>query len=345
MALWHDPDFVFVIAEIGVNHNGSADTARKLVDVATKAGADAVKFQTFDTDALAASSADMARYQKKNLKREGDQASMLRALELDATDYSMLKDHCVSAGIKFMSTPFDEGSADLLEGLGVELFKISSGDLTHPQLLTHVARKGLPMVVSTGMGNMGEIEQALEVIANNGDPEVALLHCVSNYPAAMEDCNLSAMATMHQAFNVPVGWSDHTIGNVSTIAAVAMGASIIEKHFTLDKTMEGPDHSSSLEPDELKDIVASIRMVSSAIGDGIKRPTAAERETALVARRSLVAAKDIAAGQELSADSIVAKRPGTGIAPGMSEDVVGLKAARDIAADTVLKWSDFGGQS
>lgn len=332
----------FVIAEIGVNHNGELDLAKKLIDVAAEAGADAVKFQTFNAEQLATRSVAKAEYQKNNDGAEGSQLEMLKKLELSTPDLAACKAHCESAGIRFLSTPFSEDAADLLQDLGVDGFKVSSGDLTHLPFLKHMAAKKLPMIISTGMGTMGEIEDAVKAIEEAGDPPLGILHCVSNYPAAPGEANLSAMDTIAKAFGRATGWSDHTEGDAISIAAIARGARILEKHYTLDRSLPGPDHAASLEPGELQQLIASLRSVEAAIGDGVKRPQPSELNTAKVARRSIVSAKDIKAGEALDMTSLTFKRPGTGLPPKMIELLTGRVAARDIPADTVISLEDVG---
>jgi N,N'-diacetyllegionaminate synthase len=334
---------LYFIAEAGVNHNGELDKALALVDVAAAAGADAVKFQTFDTSALATANAPKAAYQSRNDDRHDGQFEMLKALELSRDDWRAIKDRCGEKGIEFLSTPFDLGSADLLEDLGVNAFKVSSGDLTYHQLLIHLARKGRPIIISTGMADMGDVEEAVAVIEKNGNPPLSILHCVSDYPCRPEDCNLSVIPIMRAMFGRPIGWSDHTDGEVTGLASVALGAKLIEKHFTLDRNLPGPDHKASLEPDALAAFICNVRIVEAAMGDGRKRPTAAEIDTASVARRSLVSLVPIAKGERLSAQNCGARRPGSGLPPSMLDAVLGLKAARDIPVGTVLALADFGG--
>lgn len=327
----------FVIAEAGVNHNGSLEMAQALIDVAAKAGADAVKFQTFHADDLATAAAPKAQYQKETTDADESQLEMLRRLELDADAHRMLMKHCEEKGVLFMSSPFDEGCADLLEGLGVEAFKIPSGELTNLPFLRHVAAKGRPMIVSSGMATLTEVEAAVEAIRAAGDPGLALLHCVSAYPAAPEDANLRAIDTLAKAFEVPAGWSDHTRGTAIPLAAVARGACVIEKHFTLDRTLPGPDHRASLEPAELSALVRDIRDVEVALGNGIKAPTPAEEDTARVARKSLVAARDLAAGTVLASGDLAARRPGTGLPPARLEEMLGRRLSVDLAEGTLLE--------
>lgn len=330
---------VFIIAEAGVNHNGCLDIAKRLVDEAVKAGADAVKFQTFIPEQVVAKVAERASYQQANMPgHQESQLEMIRRLALSDEEFSELKIYCDRAGIMFLSTPFDYYSADLLDRLEVPLFKIASGELTNLPFLKYVAAKERPLFLSTGMATLGEVEEALETLQNAGARDITLLHCTSDYPAPFEEVNLKAMATMRQAFGLPVGYSDHTPGIEVAIAAAALGACVIEKHFTLDRNMDGPDHKASLEPVELAAMVQAVRNVEKALGDGFKRPGPGEREIMRVARRSLVAAVDIAAGEVITPQKLTVKRPGTGIPPKMWDVVVGRRARSDIAADTVLTW-------
>lgn len=336
------PD-TFIIAEIGVNHNGSTELARRLIDAAAGARADAVKFQTFRAGDLVTPDARKADYQIANTGDDGSQFDMLKALELDEAQFRELAEYCGRAGIRFMSTPFSEAAADLLERVGVDIYKISSSDLTHLPLLAHVARKGKPIILSTGMAGLGEIETALATIAAAGPCEVSILHCVSNYPAAPEECNLAAIDTIARAFGHPVGWSDHSEGCAVSWAAVARGARIVEKHITLDRGMPGPDHRASMEPDEFRDFVAGIRAIERAIGTGIKAPTEAERRTAQIGRRSLVAARALPAGHRIAAGDILIMRPGHGLPPAQRDFVIGLRLERAVAAFQPLTAADFRG--
>jgi N,N'-diacetyllegionaminate synthase len=321
---------VFVIAEAGVNHNGDIALAHRLVDAAADAGADAVKFQTFRAERVAGAESPKAAYQKETTDAAESQLDMLRKLELPWEAHAALKRQCDERNIEFMSTPFDPDSADFLVETGIRRFKTGSGELTNLPFLEHAARHGLPMILSTGMATLEEIGDAVEAVRKAGAGEISLLHCVSNYPAAPEDTNLRAMQKMADAFDVPVGLSDHTMGIAVATGAAALGASIIEKHFTLDRTMTGPDHLASIEPDGLKQMVDAIRTVTAALGDGEKRPAESERENRVLVRRSLVAACDIAAGEILADDMIDAKRPGDGLPPAMRSALVGRRANRDI---------------
>ncbi|MBV9499257.1 MAG: N-acetylneuraminate synthase, partial [Acidobacteriaceae bacterium] len=281
-----------LIAEAGVNHNGSLDMALRLVDAAVDAGADIVKFQTFKSEEVVTPQAPKADYQLQNSGRDESQLEMIKRLELPEEAFSTIQSHCRERGIVFLSTPFDCHSADLLYGMGVPAFKIPSGEITNHPFLAHIARKGKPLIVSTGMSDLQEVANAVEVLHAAANRELVLLHCVSNYPAAPACVNLRVMKTLEERFGVPVGYSDHTEGTAIALAAAAMGACVIEKHFTLDRTLPGPDHRASIEPLELAAMVRSVRDVEAALGDGVKRPAAGEGNTAAVARRSLVAAHD-----------------------------------------------------
>ncbi|HTY81961.1 MAG TPA: N-acetylneuraminate synthase [Dehalococcoidales bacterium] len=330
----------YIIAEAGVNHNGDVARAKKLIDAAVKADADAVKFQTFNSDELVTISAEKAGYQKKTTGAKEKQLNMLRKLELSPSDFKKLSQYAKVKGITFLSTPFDNSSADLLEKLGVPAYKIPSGEITNCSLLARVARKNKPIIVSTGMSSLKEIREAVHIVQREGTGEIALLHCVSGYPTRPEDVNLKVMATLRRAFGLPVGFSDHTTGISVPIAAVALGACIIEKHFTLDKNLPGPDHRASLEPGELAEMVKAIREVEKALGDGRKRLTPEEKANQKAARRSLVAAKDIKAGKVITADMICIKRPGTGLEPKDIDFVIGKKAKKTIAAGEVIHRAD-----
>jgi len=329
---------VFVIAEAGVNHNGSPDLALALVDRAADIGADAVKFQSFSADRLVTRAAGKADYQNRTTSPAESQHAMLRRLELDEATQRLLLARARQRGIQFLSSPFDEESADLLERLDLPVFKIPSGELTNLPYLEHLARKGRPMILSTGMATLGEVEQALDTIRAAGEPPVALLHCVTEYPAPYDQINLQAMTTLQRAFSRPVGYSDHTPGSEIAVAAVALGACIIEKHFTLDRNMPGPDHQASLDVDQFRELIQAIRHVSASLGDGVKRPAACELANRDVARKSLVAARPIRQGELLERSALAIKRPGTGIPPGELPRVLGRRAARDLAADEVLTW-------
>lgn len=326
----------FIIAEAGVNHNGNLELARQLIDVAVRAGADAVKFQTFKAERIAVPDAPKAKYQLYATDGSESQLEMLRRLELSEGAHKELSAYCQRREILFMSAPFDEESADFLAELGVLVFKIPSGELTNLPFLRHVALHSKPMIISTGMSTLDEVQEAVRTVRDVNNKSLALLHCVSSYPADPSDANLRAMLTMASAFDAPVGYSDHTQGIEVSLAAVALGACIIEKHFTLSRTLPGPDHRVSLEPDELTRLVRSIRIVESSLGDGRKRPMTSEKEIAAVARKSLVAARDIPAGSQLTQGSVAVKRPGTGLPPSMLGQVLGKIAKRNISKGTLL---------
>lgn len=324
----------FVIAEAGVNHNGDLALARKLVDVAADAGADAVKFQTFSVDRLVTPTAAPAEYQRRT--GAASQHEMLRQLELSPAAHEDLAAHCATRGIEFMSTPFDPESARFLAGLGVRRLKVPSGEITNLPLLEVVGSFGRQVILSTGMAEMAEVETAVATLRRAGASDLVVLQCVSNYPAEAAATNLRVMDTYAQAFGVPVGLSDHTVGLTIAIAAVARGARYLEKHFTLDRTLPGPDHQASLEPDELAALVRAVRDVEAAIGDGIKRPAPSELPVRDVARKSLVAARDLTAGSVLRQEDLVILRPGTGISPARLPEVVGRRTARAIPAHTPI---------
>lgn len=326
----------FIIAEAGVNHNGSVSLARRLVDAAAKAGADAVKFQTFKAEKLVTRSAPQAKYQIRNTGKTESQYDMLKRLELSAEAHRKIASYCLKRKIIFLSTPFDEASADLLEEIDVPAFKISSGELTNLPFLEHVAKKGKPMIISTGMATFAEVGKAVDTVRRTGNKHIALLHCVSSYPAEARWANLRAIQTMQKQFDVPVGYSDHVIGNETALAAVALGACVIEKHFTIDRKLPGPDQKLSLEPDELKQLISGIRIVESALGNGIKKPVKAEKPVASLVRRSLVAACDIPKGILLAKKHIAIKRPGTGLPPVMFLSLLGRKTRFFIKQGTLF---------
>jgi N,N'-diacetyllegionaminate synthase len=326
----------FLIGEAGVNHNGSLEMALQLVDVALEAGVDAVKFQTFSATRVVVRDTPKARYQKETTGNDESQLEMLQKLELSPKAHREIQAYCNKRGILFLSTPFDEESADLLEDLHVPAFKIPSGEITNLPFLVHIARKGKPLIVSTGMSTMEEVEAAVASIRLAGNEEFALLHCVSAYPAQPADANLRAMWTMAKAFGVPIGYSDHTLGAEVALAAVALGAQILEKHFTLDRSLPGPDHSASLEPGELRSLVKGVRTVEAAIGHGRKEPRPAEADVAAVSRKSIVAVCDIPAGTQMTRDLLIMKTPGTGWPPSMLDKVLGRVTAKPIPVDTIL---------
>lgn len=331
----------FIIAEAGVNHNGEIEKTFQLVEVAAKAGADAVKFQTFRAENLAIPEAPKAEYQTLVTGETESQLDMLRRLELPPHAYRELKKYCRQQNILFMSAPFEEESADLLEDLGLPVFKIPSGEVTNLPFLAHVARKGKPLILSTGMATLEEVRAAVDTIKETGDREIILLHCVSNYPVDPADANLRAMHILGSAFGVPVGYSDHTLGIEVPLAAVALGACVIEKHMTLDRSLPGPDHQASLDPQEFAEMVRGIRVVEAALGHGRKQPAACEASIAAVVRKSLVASRAIPVGSVLTEDMVSIKRPGTGLPPGMSSRVLGRRVTRDVKEGTLLSMDMF----
>ena len=330
---------VLIIAEAGVNHNGDIDMALRLVEAAHAAGADLVKFQTFKTDAVVTANAKKADYQARNVEGSDSQVDMLRGLELSYADHDRIIAHCEAVGIGFFSTAFDPDSLDYIAGLGLEQFKIPSGEITNLPYLRKIAGYGRDVILSTGMATLGDIEAAIEAIEAAGLPRsrITVLHCTTEYPAPMEEVNLRAMNAIGEAFDVAVGYSDHTQGIEIALAAVARGASVIEKHFTLDNSLPGPDHKASLEPHELKAMVDGIRNIEIALGSSVKRPTASERANRPIARRSVVAARAIAAGEMFTADMLRVKRPGTGLSPMLWDSIVGSAARRDFAADEEIE--------
>lgn len=354
---------VYVIAEAGVNHNGSLDMALRLVDAAAEAGADAVKFQTFTADNLVRKSAPKAEYQLQTTEASESQYEMLRRLELSRAAHKTLLEQCSARGIDFLSTPFDEESLDFLtDELGLKTIKLGSGEVTNGPLLLHTARKGVNVILSTGMSTLGEVETALSCLAfgyigNDKPPlleafvaayaspegqdalrrKVTLLHCTTEYPAPFADVNLRSMLTMKDAFGLRVGYSDHTEGIAVSIAAAALGASAIEKHFTLDRTLPGPDHRASLEPDELAELVRSVRQVEAALGSGVKTPSPSERENRSIVRKSLVAKHPIRKGERFTADNVTCKRPGGGVSPIAYWGILERTADRDYDEDEALE--------
>lgn len=339
----------FIIAEAGVNHNGDARLAHELVEIAASCGADAVKFQTFRADTLVRPGAEKAEYQK-NATGDGDQHGMLKALEMSPELHRDLFAHCKQLGIEFMSTPFDEEAADFLLDLGMRRIKVPSGEITNEPFLRFLARKGVPLIVSTGMATLEEVQRAKELIAavraeaglaGALQDSLTILHCTSNYPAAAADVNLRAMSTIAAHTGMPVGYSDHTLGLAVSTAAVALGASVIEKHFTLDCDLPGPDHRASLSPQALRALVEQIRDVDAAMGSPVKAPTESELAVRALVRRSVTAIRPLRAGETVRADDVALLRPGTGIAPKDLDAAIGRAVRHDVAAGTTLCWSDL----
>ncbi|MBT3699420.1 MAG: N-acetylneuraminate synthase [Methylococcales bacterium] len=329
---------VFIIAEAGVNHNGSTELAKKLIDVAVHSGADAIKFQTFKAENLVSKKAQKAEYQKQTTDSKESQFEMIKKLELDVDTHQALMAYCAEKNILFLSTPFDHDSINLLNKLELDIFKIPSGEITNLPYLKQIGALNKQVILSTGMANLGEIEAALAVLVSAGTQRkrITVLHANTMYPTPMEDVNLKAMQTIGQAFDIAYGYSDHTLGIEVDIAAVAMGASVIEKHFTLDKTMEGPDHKASLEPDELKAMVKAIRNIELALGSRVKQVSNSERPNMAVARKSLIAKIDIKQGEQFTENNLTIKRPGTGISPMRWDEMIGQTAQKNYLADDLI---------
>jgi len=329
---------VFIIAEAGVNHNGSIELAYKLIDVASMSGANAIKFQTFKAENLVSKNAQKAEYQKQTTDPSESQFNMLKKLELDTNAHKRLIDYCKKKDIIFISTPFDHESIDLLNKLKLQIFKIPSGEITNLTYLRHIGSLNKKVILSTGMSDLKEIGDAIKILTNAGTlkENITVLHANTMYPTPMEDVNLRAMQTIQNKFDVAVGYSDHTLGIEVDIAAAAMGATIIEKHFTLDKTMDGPDHKSSIGPEELNSMVSSIRNIEKALGSSIKKPSKSEKPNIIMARKSIVASKSIKKGELFTVNNLTTKRPGTGLSPMEWDSIIGKVAKRDYQIDDLL---------
>ncbi|MGF7215499.1 N-acetylneuraminate synthase [Spirosoma lacussanchae] len=334
-----------IIAEAGVNHNGDINLAKQLIDIAADAGADIVKFQTFRTEKLVSTSARKADYQVNNMPDEADssQFAMLKKLELSPADHQELMAHCQLRNIQFLSTAFDLDSLDFLAGLNLTIFKIPSGEMTNLPYLRRIGSYNRQVIASTGMATMDDISAMLDVLISAGTARenITVLHCNTDYPSPFQDVNLRAMQTIADTFGVAVGYSDHTPGIEVPIAAVALGATVIEKHFTLDRSLKGPDHLASLEPDELVHMIRAIRNIEVALGDGIKQPTPSEQKNLAVARKSIHLARPRLAGQVLTEDDLIMKRPGTGVSPMLLDQVTGRRLGVDVEADHLLRWEDL----
>ncbi len=328
---------IYIIAEAGVNHNGSISLAKKLVDAAFEAGADSIKFQTFRAENLVSKNASKADYQAKNTNKSESQLDMLKKLELSFDEFTMLKKYCEIKPITFLSTPFDLESIDFLQTLNLKTWKIPSGEITNLPYLIKIAQTNGDIILSTGMCNILEIKTAVDMLNENGAGKITLLHCNTEYPTPFGDVNLNAMQTMHNAFKLDVGYSDHTKGIEVALASATLGASVIEKHFTLDRSMEGPDHSISLEPGELKHMISGIRNIEKALGSCIKKPSPSEIKNMEVVRKSIVAKSAIKKGEILTKDNLAVKRPGNGISPMKWYDVVGTCAKQDFAEDELIR--------
>lgn len=327
---------VLIIAEAGVNHNGDIEIAKKLAQVAKACGADIVKFQTANLESLVSKFAPMADYQKQNIGQEKSQKDMLEKLLLSYDDFVELAKYCGEIGIKFLSTPFDIDSIKFLDSMQ-DVWKVPSGEITNYPYLIEIAKTGKKVYLSTGMSNMQEVDEAFQLLQNNGVRDITLLHCTTEYPAPFEEVNLNAMIALKERFNCPIGYSDHTKGIEVVVAAVALGATVVEKHFTLDKNMDGPDHKASLEPYELKNMVECIRNIEQAMGDGIKNPTTSEQKNKDVARKSIVAKTNISKGEVFSEDNLTTKRPGNGISPMKWNEIIGTVANRDYEEDELIE--------
>ena len=333
---------VYIIAEAGVNHNGDKNLAFKLCDAAKEAGVDAVKFQTWKTEKIVTKSAALAEYQEKNISDKGaSQYEMLKQLELSYEEFVEVRDYCYQIGIQFLSTPDTEEDLDFLLGLGIPVLKIGSGEVTNIPYLRIIGSKHQKVIISTGMSTLADVEKAYNTLMDSGAKEVALLHCTTNYPCPYNEVNLQAMQTLKYAFKCQVGYSDHTMGIEVPIAAVAMGAEIIEKHFTLDKNMDGPDHKASLNPEEFKAMVSAIRHVEVAMGDGVRKFSDNENEIKKVARKSIILNDNLKKGEILEKEALSIKRPGTGIAPKYVNDLIGKTVNKDLKSGHVLQWEDL----
>ena len=325
----------FIIAEAGVNHNGSLELAKKLIDVAVDANADAIKFQTFKAEGVATSNVDMVDYQKKNMGKDISQLEMLKSLELDYKNFKILKNYCDKKNIIFLSTPHSFDAIDFLEDL-IPAYKFGSGDLTNFPALRHAAKKNKPIILGTGMANINEVKEAVELIKSTGNDQVILLHCTTNYPCLFEEVNLLAMKTLKKELNCLVGYSDHTEGILLPIAAVVLGASVVEKHFTTDKKLPGPDHKISLEPEELEQMIKNIRIIEKTLGTSEKQPTSSEKKIMKLARKSIVAHQDIPKGTVITENMITIKRPGIGLEPRYWDYIIGKTTNQDIHKDELI---------
>lgn len=333
---------VFIIAEAGVNHNGDLNLAYKMVDKAKEAGVDCIKFQTFKTEKIISKNTEMADYQKENTNNNESQYEMVKKLELSYEDFRKIKNYCEQKEIIFLSTPDEKESLDfLVDELKVSTIKVGSGEVTNYLYLKEIAKKNKEIILSTGMSTLGEVEKALEIIREYNNKKVILLHCTTNYPCPMEEVNLKAMLTLKEAFKTEIGYSDHTLGTEVAIAAVAMGAKVIEKHFTLDKNLEGPDHKASLNPKELKIMVEQIRNIEKALGDGIKKPNKSEEKIKKVVRRRILISKELKKGHVLTEDDLILKRSNSGIEADFIDLVLNKKLKIDMKEDSSLTWEDM----
>jgi len=335
---------IYIIAEAGVNHNGDLNLAKKLIDIASTAGADAVKFQSFKAENIVSRNAEKAAYQKSTTDASESQFEMIKKLEIDEAAHVELMQYCKGKDIQFLSSPFDLESIDLLNRLGLDIFKIPSGEITNLPYLRKIGKLNKKVILSTGMSNMEEIRTALEIIITAGTDKnnITILHANTEYPTPFEDVNLLAMQTIANTFKVNVGYSDHTLGIEIPIAAIALGATVIEKHFTLDRNMEGPDHKASLEPHELKEMVKCIRNVEIAMGDGIKVPSQSEKKNICIARKSIHYSNSLRKGHLIKESDIIMKRPGSGVSPELIDTIINRKLIRDVNQDEMFRWEDIG---
>ncbi|MEH1739361.1 N-acetylneuraminate synthase [Fusobacterium varium] len=333
---------IFIIAEAGVNHNGNINLAYKMVDEAKKAGVDCIKFQTFKTEKIIYKEAKKAEYQEKNTENKETQYEMLKKLELTYDEFKKLKKYCEEKEIMFLSTPDEEESLNfLIDELNMEIVKIGSGEITNYIYLEKIAQKNKPIILSTGMSTLGEVEKSLEIIRKYNNQKITLLHCTTNYPCPVEEVNLKAMLTLKEAFKLDIGYSDHTLGIEIPIAATALGATVIEKHFTLDKNLDGPDHKASLEPLELAKMVEAIRNIEKALGNGIKQPNASENKIKEVIRRKIIVFKNLKKGDILKEEDLIFKRSNNGIEAEFYKMIIGKKIKRDLKEETIISWDDL----
>jgi N,N'-diacetyllegionaminate synthase len=328
---------VYIIAEAGVNHNGQFELAKKMIQIAKVSGVDAIKFQTFCAEKLVIAKSPKAEYQEKSTGKDENQLEMLKKLELSKNDFIELKNCCDKFGIEFLSSPFDLESLEFLYSIGLKCWKIPSGEITNLPYLIKIANTKLPVILSTGMATLNEVEDAVYILKKYGTEKISLLHCTTEYPTPYEDVNLNAMLTMLKNFDLPVGYSDHTMGIEIPIAAVAMGATIIEKHFTLDRNLDGPDHNASLEPNELKAMVGAIRHLEKALGDGVKQPAESEKKNISIARKSIVAERKITKGELFTEENLTVKRPGNGVSPMKWFEILGKKAVKNFEEDELIE--------
>lgn len=331
----------FIIAEVGVNHNGQLSLAKELIHAASEAGADCVKFQTFSADRVVTALAPKATYQLKVTDPKESQLEMLKKLELAESDFSELFLEANRIGISILSTPYSEIDADMLDRLGVSAFKVASSQLVEPLLLRHIAHKNRPIILSTGMATLAEVSEAVSILRSACNDQIVVLQCTTNYPSSIQDANIKAMVSMRNALGILTGYSDHVPQNYACYAAVSLGATVIEKHFTLDRTMDGPDHGCSLNPQEFAELVSGIRAIEASLGSSVKEPTASEKENILGMRRSLVARNDIAVGDIFTSENLTCKRPASGLAPRLADTLIGRRANKTILKDEFISFDSI----